>query len=189
MKNTNCCEILRKFWKFLIKLQQKIEFLTIFWKVVAKNGAFGSNIIFLQQFFSISAEERSLCTPGQGIWFDRDIFLIIVKWRKWEKPFYNYQIYIRVKYANSSLAPSHNKLHAVRDECFQRQNWFRPFWRVGTPCGSCGPSAKKAQQAKSFNSRMRIFPQKWQISLLTSHRKFTPCRDLYSVSVSIWIKF
>ena len=40
-----------------------MEFLSIFGKVVAKNRAFGNNIIFLQQFFSISGGGRSLCPP------------------------------------------------------------------------------------------------------------------------------
>ena len=48
-------QIVGKFWenfeKFDIHSIGKIEFLTIFGKVVAKNRAFGNNIIFLQQFF------------------------------------------------------------------------------------------------------------------------------------------
>ena len=41
----------------------KIEFVTIFGKVAAKNRAFGNNIIFLQQFFPWGGE-RSLFPPG-----------------------------------------------------------------------------------------------------------------------------
>ena len=39
-----------------------MEFLTIFGKVVAKNRAFGNNIIFQQQFFSLSGG-GSPCSP------------------------------------------------------------------------------------------------------------------------------
>ena len=61
-QNTNCWDILRNFWKFLIQIQYKIEFLTSFAKFVAKNRAFGNNIIFLQQSFPISGG-RSACSP------------------------------------------------------------------------------------------------------------------------------
>ena len=41
-----------------------MEFLSIFGNVVAKNRAFGNNIIFLQQFFfNFGWGERSLCSP------------------------------------------------------------------------------------------------------------------------------
>ena len=39
-----------KYLKTLIKIQRKIEFLTISGKVVAKNRDLGNNIIFLQHF-------------------------------------------------------------------------------------------------------------------------------------------
>ena len=45
---------LGNFDKVLKEFIRKIEFFTIFGKVDAKNRAFGNNIIFLQQFFSIS---------------------------------------------------------------------------------------------------------------------------------------
>ena len=50
-KTSNCWEILRKVCNFWWKFNRKIEFLSIFGKVVAKNRSFGNNIIFLQQFF------------------------------------------------------------------------------------------------------------------------------------------
>ena len=44
-----------------------MEFLEIFGKVFAKNGAFGNNIIFQQQCFSIwGGGGRSLCSPPPG---------------------------------------------------------------------------------------------------------------------------
>ena len=43
-----------------------MEFLTIFGKVVAKNRAFGNNIIFLQQFFSISGGGHALMALPTG---------------------------------------------------------------------------------------------------------------------------
>ena len=43
----------QKILKFFDKNSLKIEFLSICGKVVAKNRAFGNNIIFLQQIFSI----------------------------------------------------------------------------------------------------------------------------------------
>ena len=49
-------QIVGKFWQkygnFWWKFNRKIAFLSILGKVVAKNRAFGNNIIFLQQFFS-----------------------------------------------------------------------------------------------------------------------------------------
>ena len=53
-KNTNCWENLTNFRKFFIKIQWENWIVNAFGKVVAKNRAFGNNIIFLQQFFSIS---------------------------------------------------------------------------------------------------------------------------------------
>ena len=48
-------QIVGKFWEnfeiFCSKFNRKIEFLTIFGIVVAKNIAFGNNIIFLQRIF------------------------------------------------------------------------------------------------------------------------------------------
>ena len=51
-KNTIDGEILGKFWKFLMKNQLKIEFLSISGKTIPKTRNFGNNIIFQQQFFS-----------------------------------------------------------------------------------------------------------------------------------------
>ena len=59
-------KLLRHFWEnfviFWWKFSRKIAFLNIIGKVVAKNRAFGNNIIFLQQFFQFRGE-RSLCSP------------------------------------------------------------------------------------------------------------------------------
>ena len=44
-------QIVAKFWKFLLNINREIKILTIFGKDVAKNRAFGNNIIFPQQFF------------------------------------------------------------------------------------------------------------------------------------------
>ena len=58
-KNANCLEILRKFWKFLMKILLKnwifififyFIFYFIFRKFVTKNRAFRNNTIFLQKF-------------------------------------------------------------------------------------------------------------------------------------------
>ena len=57
-------QIVWKFWEnfenFWYKFNRNIEFLATLGKVVAKNRAFGNNIIFLQQFFQFRGE-RSLC--------------------------------------------------------------------------------------------------------------------------------
>ena len=61
-KNANCWEILRKFWKFLMKILLKnwififflfviLFFYFIFRKFVTKNRAFGNNTNFRQQQF------------------------------------------------------------------------------------------------------------------------------------------
>ena len=44
----------------------EIEFLTIFGKVVAKNRAFGNNIIFLQQFFQFRGGGTFPVSPPPG---------------------------------------------------------------------------------------------------------------------------
>ena len=45
---------------------EKIEFLTIFGKVVAKNRAFENNIIFLQHFFQFRGGGNVLYVPPGG---------------------------------------------------------------------------------------------------------------------------
>ena len=77
-KNTTCWEILRDFWKFLIKFNRNIEFLTIFGEVVAKNRAFGNNIIFLQQFFPFRGEGIFPPFPPPGNATEYNVFLLIV---------------------------------------------------------------------------------------------------------------
>ena len=61
-------KLLGNFEKNLIKFNRKIEVLVIFGKFVAKNRAFGNNIIFLQQSFSISGEDSSACSPWLRHW-------------------------------------------------------------------------------------------------------------------------
>ena len=63
-KNTIVWEILRNFWKFLMKIQWKNWiFLYFLGKFVAKNRNFGNNITFLQQFFSGSGGFKPPKTP------------------------------------------------------------------------------------------------------------------------------
>ena len=52
-KNAKCWEILRKLWKFLMKILYKNGFFYFYFvgKFVTKNRAFGNSTIFLQQFF------------------------------------------------------------------------------------------------------------------------------------------
>ena len=75
-KISNCWELLRKVWKFLMKILLKnwifiyfyLFFYYIFGKFVTKNRAFGNNTSFLQQFF----------------WFRRGEFSPFPRWlRPW----------------------------------------------------------------------------------------------------------
>ena len=70
-QKTHCLEILRKFWNFWQKFNRKIEFLATFGKVVAKNRAFGNNIIFLQFLKFRGGGKRSLCSPWRRLWLDQ----------------------------------------------------------------------------------------------------------------------
>ena len=66
-KNANCWEILRKFWKFLMKILLKnwiFIFNFIFRKFVTKNRAFGNNTSFLHQFFRFRGGDFIPFPPG-----------------------------------------------------------------------------------------------------------------------------
>ena len=52
------------FWNFWWKFNRKMEFLSLLWKFVAKNRAFGNNIIFLQQFFPVRGVLNSSYPPA-----------------------------------------------------------------------------------------------------------------------------
>ena len=57
--------VLRKSWKFLIKIQWKYIFFYNFWKIVATNRTFDNNIKFLQHFYKFL--QRTVQTgSGQG---------------------------------------------------------------------------------------------------------------------------
>ena len=65
------------FLKIFVKISLgKLNLLTIFGKVVAKNIAFGNIIIFLQQVFQFRRVERSLCSPWRRLCFLRKLDFI-----------------------------------------------------------------------------------------------------------------
>ena len=50
--------------------------------------------VYIERLSSLGYEDEKAWST-----FNRDIFLIIVKWRKWGKSFHDYQKYVPVKYA------------------------------------------------------------------------------------------